>query len=189
MQNQSIFEDVKSVNYMLESYKTDLYITKTLKTESREPYFIYISIYPDDIFIARNIITKYITFKDQRGRPPIKCFSEESTEDEFEPEENVIMKKNIPKKYKTYKFLKEYNPLQVATYIVRFWNLYKYNPIENELLQAIQHSKIEQGNVDVYSWIDYKNLTNLTNYTDPIPGFVAGYKIENMVRYTAIMKL
>jgi len=205
MPNQSIFEDVKAVNYMLESYKTDLYITKNLKIESREPYFIYISIYPDDIFIARNIITKQGVFKDQRGRPRIakndttteytdQGFNEEDCDslsiDDFEPkEESVVVKKSTYKKYKTTQFLEGYHPLQLAVYIVRFWNLYNYNPISIELLQAIQQNKLEQGNVDVYNWVDYQNLTNLTNYPDPISGFVAGYKIENVARYTAIMKV
>jgi hypothetical protein len=191
MPNQSIFEDIKAVNYMLESYKTDLYITKTLKTESREPYFIYISLYPNDIFIARNTITKYVAVRDQRGRPSNKFFNDESSDsaDESIQTDPILVKKTIPKKNKTYKFLEGYHPLHVAIYIVRFWNLYKYNPVANELAQAIQQSALESGDVDVYNWVDYKNLTNLTNYSDPIHGFVAGYKIEKTARYTAIMKL
>lgn len=195
MPNQSIFEDVKAVNYMLESYKSDLYIIKTLKTESQEPYFIYISIYPDDIFIARNVITKHFAFKDQRGRPTKKeSFNDDASDslslDEFEPQEAAAsVKKHTFKKYKIFHFLEGYHPLHLAIYIVRFWNLYKYNPTADELLRAVRQKELEQGNVDVYSWVSYQNLTNLTNYLNPAPGFVAGYKIENNVRYTAVMKL
>lgn len=192
MPNQSIFEDIKSVNFMLESYKSDLYITKTLKTESKEPYFIYISIYPKDIFIARNIVTKHVSFKDQRGRPA-KSFSDEdslSAEGLERREETGLSKKNISKKIKkTLQFLEGYNPLQLAIYVVRFWNMYKYNPDTQDLSQAILENRIEVGNVDVYNWISYQNLTNLTNYSDPIPGLVAAYKLENVARYTAIMKV
>lgn len=190
MPNQSIFEDIKAVNYMLESYKSDLYITKNLKTESKEPYFIYISIFPDNIFIARNIITKQTTFKDQRGRPA-KCFTEnlsDSSEDS-DTQDVAPVKKHKTKKYKMFQFLEGYHPLQLAIYIVRFWNVYNYNPTPNELLQAIQKNMIDQGNVDVYNWVNYQNLTNLTNYSDPIPGLVAGYKIEGVARYTSIMKV
>jgi hypothetical protein len=193
MPNQSIFEDVKAVNYMLESYKSDMYIIKTLKTESREPYFIYISIYPDNIFIARNVITKHFAFKDQRGRPTKKeSFNDDASDslDDLEPqEEAALVKKHTSKKYKIFHFLEGYHPLHVAIYIVRFWNLYKYNPTANELLQAVRQKVLEEGNIDVYSWVSYQNLTNLTNYLNPAPGLVAGYKIENVVRYTAIMKL
>jgi hypothetical protein len=194
MPNQSIFEDVKAVNYMLESYKSDMYIIKTLKTESQEPYFIYTSIYPNDIFIARNVITKHFAFKDQRGRPTKKdCFNDAASDslsaEDLDLQEAALTKKHTSKKYKTFQFLEGYHPLHVSIYIVRFWNLYKYNPTAAELLQAVQQNELEQGNVDVYSWIDYQNLTNLTNYSNPSPGFVAGYKIEDVVRYTAIMKL
>jgi len=193
MPNQSIFEDIKTVNFMLDSYRSDLYITKNLKIDSREPYFIYISIFPDDIFIARNVITKEITHKDQRGRPA-KDENDDSSDstDEFENQEglvSVIGKKSKPKKYKTAQFLEGYHPLNVAIYVVRFWNLHKYNPTAEELLQAIRHNSLEQGNVDVYNWVNYQNITNLTNYTDPISGLVAGYKVENIARYTAIMKV
>lgn len=193
MPNQSIFEDVKAVNYMLESYKSDMYIIKTLKTESREPYFIYISIYPDDIFIARNVITKHFAFKDQRGRPTKKeSFNDDGSDslDDLEPqEESSVVKKHTSKKYKIFHFLEGYHPLHLAIYIVRFWNLYKFNPTTDELLQAVRQKALEEGNIDVYSWVSYQNLTNLTNYLNPAPGLVAGYKIENVVRYTAIMKL
>lgn len=188
--NQSIFEDTKAVNFMLESYKSDLYITKTLKIESKEPYFIYVSIYPDDIFIARNVVTKSFAFQEQRGRP-VKHFNDDSSEDEFIQQETdqALTKVQKSKKDKTRQFLEGYNPLQLAIYVVRFWNLYKFNGNKDELLEAILENKLETGDVDVYNWISYQNLTNLTNYSDPLPGFVAGYKIENVSRYTAIMKV
>jgi hypothetical protein len=44
--------------------------------------------------------------------------------------------------------------------------------------------------VDIYNWKSFQEIINLTKYSNPIStGMVFSYKIEEKLRFTAVLKI
>jgi|LakMenEpi03Aug12_release.lakeMendotaPanAssembly.Ray.scaffolds.fasta_scaffold19398_7 hypothetical protein len=215
--NQFVFDNLEVVEGLLETYKTDNFVTKNLRFESKEPYFIQTSIFPNQIFVARNILTKIQNRQDFRGRPKkrskkinklnkleIKNKKEseneeseneesenEESENEYdgdeeddEDEENEDEDKNFEM------FIEKYKPLNIAIFIVRFWDMFQFNPTKEELSLEIEKGSLNQGDVDIFNWKSSQEIINLTKYSNPIStGMIFLYKIEGNIRYTSVLKI
>ena len=189
------------------NYKTDLYITKTLRVDSATSYFIYSSIIPNTIFIARNTVIKTPIVEQELNQKIDLANTEEDmfdTEADQSDNEDVYLSefpdlaenqtnknaKNVKTSLVLTYFVENYLPLDVAVFIVRFWDKYKFNPTNTELIEAIESNNINDGNVEIYSWKNFQTYKNLTNYISPIStGFIFAYKVDNIPRYTAVMAL
>lgn len=77
--------------------------------------------------------------------------------------------------------------LRVATELVIFWNRYGYNVYDMYGKEDIED--IEDRPVDVYSYVNTEEITNLTKYVGVLPGLVLGYLVNGEALYTALMPL
>ena len=73
--------------------------------------------------------------------------------------------------------------LQVATELVRFWDRYGYNAY------AADPSVGGDRPVDVYSYVNTEEVTNLTGHVGAVPGMVLGYLVNGKALYTALMPM
>lgn len=188
--NQLVLDSTEAVKGLINTYNTDMYITKTIRPEHIKPYFLYTSIVPNQVFVARNVLVKQDQRRDKRGKPkrvqwdfvlqPNSQDSQDSKDQTLQPP---------PTKEETASFLQNVSPQKTAIYIVRFWNLFRYNPTSTELKRAVQANELDSGDVDVYSWVSFNNVNNLTNHTTPLPGMVLAYKVDSQARYTAILPI
>jgi len=74
--------------------------------------------------------------------------------------------------------------LQVASELVKFWDRYGYNGYMGDV-EDVGGDKP----VDVYSYVNVDEVTNLTNHSDALPGMVLGYLVNGEALYTALMPL
>jgi len=190
--NQFVLDSPDAVKGLINTYNTDMYITKTIRPEYTKPYFLYTSIIPDQVFIARNVLVKQDQRQDKRGRPKRVRWDfvlQHNQQGSVAVAERQKKQKLPPLKEEMASFLESVPPLQTAIYIVRFWNMFRYNPTSEELQHTVQDNKLTEGDVDVYSWVSFDTVTNLTNYTSPISGMIFAYKIDAQARYTALLPI
>jgi hypothetical protein len=69
--------------------------------------------------------------------------------------------------------------------LVKFWDRYGYNAYEDGSLDDVEFG----GKVDVYSYVNTEEITNLTGYVGAVPGLVLGYLVNGEPVYTALMPL
>jgi len=74
--------------------------------------------------------------------------------------------------------------LHVASELVKFWDRYGYNGYMGDV-EDVGGDKP----VDVYSYVNVDEVTNLTNHSDALPGMVLGYLVNGEALYTALMPL
>jgi hypothetical protein len=80
--------------------------------------------------------------------------------------------------------------LNIAIFIVRFWDMFQFNPTKEELSLEIEKGSLNQGDVDIFNWKSSQEIINLTKYSNPIStGMIFLYKIEGNIRYTSVLKI
>lgn len=154
--SQFVLDSIEAVTGLIESYKNNNIVTKNIRINHPQPYFMYNHIIKDQIYLAQNVMPVY------------------EEPDPKDKEQKVIVKSG----------------LQVATKLVKFWERYGYNAygdksLDNESLD----DGIDLRQVDVYSYVNTEEITNLTNFTGAVAGIVLGYMINGEAFYTALMPL
>jgi hypothetical protein len=196
--NQFVLSSADAVKGLINTYNTDMYITKTVRPEHVQPYFLYTSVVPNQVFVARNVLVKQDRRQDMRGRPkrvqwdPVLYQGLEGPQGQgpgAERQRVIQPEQPPPTKDETASFLLNVSPLNTAIFIVRFWNKFRYNPTSAELERSVKANELASGDVDVYSWVSFDNVTNLTNHTTPQPGMVFAYKVDAVARFTALLPI
>jgi hypothetical protein len=145
--SQFTLDSPEAVRGLIESYKTNNTVTKTVRINHYQPYFMYNHVIGNQIYLAQNILPIY---DDKEG-------------------DRVIKKSG----------------LTIATELVKFWDRYGYNAYEDGSLDDVEFG----GKVDVYSYVNTEEITNLTGYVGAVPGLVLGYLVNGEPVYTALMPL
>ena len=137
--SQFLLDSPGAVTGLIESYKTNNTVTKNVRINHSQPYFMYNPVIADHIYLAQNVLPVY----------------------------GEVVKSG----------------LQVATELVRFWDRYGYNAY------AADPSGSGDRPVDVYSYVNTEEVTNLTGHVGAVPGMVLGYLVNGEPLYTALMPL
>jgi hypothetical protein len=77
--------------------------------------------------------------------------------------------------------------LEVATELVKFWDRFGYNGYDENL--DMNDVELDDRKVDVYSYVNTEEITNLTEYGNVVSGMVLGYLVNGEALYTALMPL
>jgi hypothetical protein len=160
--SQFLLDSPGAVTGLIESYKTSNTVTKNVKINHSQPYFMYNPVIADQIYLAQNVMPVY---------------REEVRDESEEGERRTIIKSG----------------LQVATGLVRFWNRYGYNAYAAIGPSGPYGEDVEEVDgdkpVDVYSYVNTEEVTNLTGHVGAVPGMVLGYLVNGEALYTALMSL
>ena len=148
MPSQFLLESPQAVKGLIESYKTNNTVTKNVRLDHPQPYFMYNPAIRDQIYLAQNVLPVY-----------------EQSEDK-----EVVLKSG----------------LEVAKELVKFWERYGYNGYAGTDMNDVE---LGDSKVDVYSYVNTQEITNLTQYANAVPGMVLGYLVNGEALYTALMPL
>jgi hypothetical protein len=196
--DQFVLDSPDAVKGLINAFQTDTRITKTLRPDHPKPYFVYTSVAPNSVFVARNTLVSNDQRTDLRGRIKSVLWDaalhnpQASSKPEFEGDAPSTRKERrmaakLRQPDSLVPFLSGVSPLQTAVYIVRFWNRFRFNPTASELRAEV--GNLNTGDVDVYSWASFDNVINLTNHSNPDPGMVFAYKVNGNARYTALLPI
>jgi hypothetical protein len=148
--SQFVLDSPEAVKGLIESYKTNNTVTKNVRIDHPQPYFMYNPVIKDQIYLAQNVLPVY-----------------EQGQDE---EEKIVVKSG----------------LTVATELIKFWDRYGYNRYPT---MSLDEMELGDKEVDIYSYVNTEEVTNLTEYKNAIPGMVLGYLVNGEALYTALMPL